>query len=253
MQLAAFRAWTEALVHNLSGDERVLGLVMLGSASETRRIPDQWSDHDFFVVTISGEQEGFRQRRDWLPDADQIVLHVRETEHGVKVIFRNDHLIEFAVFDLQEISRAWVNDYRVLFDHSGGAISEMLTGLTQQRKAGSQNEERDLAMFLSLLYVGAGRVRRGEILSGQRFIKDFALLHLLPVLMNRIPAQEGAHLDNFDPFRRFERAYPQLAPQLHAALLLEPIAAARALLTFAETHLPDLPADALALLHDVLA
>jgi len=114
MQLDAFRQWTARLQANLDGDSRVgdsrvIGLVLLGSSAEVSRIPDAWSDHDFFVVTVDGVQENFRTG---LPDAEQIVLHPRETAHGLKVLFADGHLIEFAIFDLKELRLARVNDYR---------------------------------------------------------------------------------------------------------------------------------------------
>ena len=47
------QAYTRQLVQTLESDARVLGLVALGSmASETYR--DQWSDHDFWVITTPG-------------------------------------------------------------------------------------------------------------------------------------------------------------------------------------------------------
>ena len=74
MQLDAFRQWTARLQANLDVDSRVIGLVLLGSSAEVSRIPDAWSDHDFFVVTVDGVQENFRTDLSGLPDAEQIVL-----------------------------------------------------------------------------------------------------------------------------------------------------------------------------------
>jgi len=39
--------------------------------------PDEWSDHDFFVITPAGEQERMRTDLSWLPDAGQIALSYR--------------------------------------------------------------------------------------------------------------------------------------------------------------------------------
>src|SRR5687767_12203519 len=113
MQLEQFRAFSQSLKENLDKDNRVLGLVFLGSSAEQGRIPDVYSDHDFFVITVKGVQEDFRQNLAWLPDAENIVINYRETEHGLKVVFANGHLIEFAIFDEDELFLARVNDYRV--------------------------------------------------------------------------------------------------------------------------------------------
>ena len=60
MQLDDYRLYTAALTQSLADDPRVLGLIALGSMAEQDYLPDQWSDHDFFVVTIPGQQEAFR-------------------------------------------------------------------------------------------------------------------------------------------------------------------------------------------------
>ncbi len=80
----AYEAFTESLRVRLEEDPRVLGLVALGSMARQDYEPDRWSDHDFFVITRSGEQEAFRGDRSWLPRSDRIVLSYRETPHGVK-------------------------------------------------------------------------------------------------------------------------------------------------------------------------
>jgi hypothetical protein len=116
MQLEEFRAFSQQLKANLEADNRVLGLVFLGSSAEQGRVPDAYSDHDFFVITVKAVQEDFRQNLDWLPDSANIVIKYRETEHGLKVVFANGHLIEFAIFDEDELLLARVNDYRVDLD-----------------------------------------------------------------------------------------------------------------------------------------
>jgi hypothetical protein len=249
MELAAFREWTARLHTNLERDPRVLGLVMAGSSAEVERVPDAWSDHDFFVITQPGVQEAFRADLRWLPDAAQIVLSPRETEHGFKVLFADGHLIEFAVFDWEETRRARLNDYRVIFAPPDGRLEAMLAEIARDSAPTGFDREREVGLFLSLLLIGSGRVRRGEILSGQRFIKDFAFAGILRVLANDRPQTRA---DNLDPFRRVEACYPDLAPELHHALLLEPLAAAAALLDFAEAHLAPLPAPAVAVVRRTL-
>ena len=74
MQLDDYRAYTTALTRNLANDPRVLGLIALGSMAEQDYLPDQWSDHDFFVVTVPGQQEAFRTDLSWLPDHQRIMI-----------------------------------------------------------------------------------------------------------------------------------------------------------------------------------
>src|SRR5512144_21285 len=116
MKPAEYRAFTERLTERLAGEGEVLGLVALGSMSGEGAPPDEWSDHDFFVVVRPASQERFRSRLDWLPEPGEVALSFRETAHGLKVIIRSGHLLEFAIFDPEELRLARVNRYRVLLD-----------------------------------------------------------------------------------------------------------------------------------------
>ena len=93
MDAAAYSAFTDALSRRLAGDPRVVGLVALGSMSGDGPAPDDFSDHDFFVLTRSGAQEAFRTDLGWLPGAERAVLVHRETEHGLKVVLDDGQLV----------------------------------------------------------------------------------------------------------------------------------------------------------------
>ena len=237
MDLNLYRSFTHQLRARLESDARVLGLVALGSMAELGRTPDAWSDHDFFVITISGVQESFRQDLSWLPDSERIVLKVRETAHGLKVLYDDGHLLEFAIFDEAELHLARVNDYRVLLDRVQVEATLRHLRTKSAVEAASFDVERDFALFLSALWVGAGRTARGEVLSGSSFIKQHALGHLLRVLTHCLPRGSETQLDNLDPFRRFEREFPEQGRTLQRLLLQEPGLCARQLLSFAEEQL----------------
>jgi hypothetical protein len=244
--------FTQNLLHNLQDDPRVLGLVALGSMAQQDYLPDQWSDHDFFVITQPGTQDYFRQSRDWLPDNKAIVLHFQETAHGVKVLYQDAHLLEFAIFDREELNLASVNRYRVLLDRSD--IEAQLQTIRTTSMATTLPKPTDDAflfnMFVTNLSVGIGRYYRGEQLSGHEFVKIYGLGSLLRLLEKNLAAHEHSLLDNFNPWRRVERVYPSLGQALNAALLLEIPAAAKALLDIAErelaNHIPSYPAEAVA-------
>jgi hypothetical protein len=237
MDLELYRSFSQRLRERLESDARVLGLIAVGSMAELGRTPDTWSDHDFFVITVAGAQEAFRQDLSWLPDSERIVLKVRETAHGLKVLYDDGHLLEFAVFDEAELHLARVNDYRVLLDraHFEEALRHLRT--TSAAEASSFDVERAFALFLSALLVGAGRTARGEVLSGSSFIKQHALGQLLRILAHCLPTGRETGLDNLDPFRRFEREFPEQGRTLHHLLLQEPGLCARQLLSFAEEQL----------------
>src|SRR5256885_11336360 len=133
MERTAYDRFSERLHQRLAADERVLGLVALGSMSGEPP-PDQWSDHDCFVIGRPGEQERMRTELSWLPDGEEIVLAYRETAHGVKVLYRDAHLLEFAVFDPEEMSVARVNRFRVLLDRGG--VAERMRALREGTAGG---------------------------------------------------------------------------------------------------------------------
>src|ERR1044072_8400738 len=81
----AYRAFTRELTERLRDDPRALGLVAVGSVVDRHHGPDEWPDHDCFVITPPGGQEELRNDLAWLPDRDRVALAFRETEHGVNV------------------------------------------------------------------------------------------------------------------------------------------------------------------------
>lgn len=240
MNAEDYRQFTESLRERLGADPQVLGLVALGSMAAQDTQPDRWSDHDFFVIVRTGEQEAFRRDLSWLPDAEELVLSYRETAHGLKALYRNGHLIEFAVFDPEELHLARVNRYRVLLDRKG--IAEAMTRVREETvawtaTAGMGDSER-FGQFLANLLVAAGRSARGEELSGRQFIVH-ALQHLAVLLARHLPQEAEHPLDDLDPLRRFERSWPVLGRELNALLEASPVEAARGLLEVARRELAD--------------
>src|SRR4029079_1817965 len=100
-------------------EQRAIGLVAVGSMDHRDYAPDEWSDHDFFVLAQPRQQEATRNGLSWLPRRERVALRFRETEHGVSVIYDDGHLLEFAVFDLEELGLASVNRYRILAARAG--------------------------------------------------------------------------------------------------------------------------------------
>lgn len=247
MDAAAYAAFTEALAQRLARDSRVVGLVALGSMSGEGPAPDEFSDHDFFVVTEAGAQERYRSDLSWLPGAERAVLVHRETEHGLKVVLPDGHLLELAVFDLDELRVARANRYRVVLDRGG--VAERMAEVAA--KPAFAPESRWLCgQLLGNLLVGGGRAARGEVLSARLFVAGHAAGHLLRLLARHVPPEAEAALDDLDPFRRFERAYPGLGARVNGALALAPLEASLALLDLAsrelDGRLPGWPAGAAA-------
>lgn len=263
MNLQDYRAFTVALQHSLSQDPRVLGLVAVGSMAEQDIAPDRWSDHDFFVITRPGQQEALRADLTWLPNHERIAFWFRESAHGLKVVYADGHLLEYAIFDRAELELAKINRFRVLFDRSN--VTEQVEAI--RRRSGGQSLRIELGdgqlqvgyqfgQFLTNLMVGVGRYWRGERLSAQQFVKSHALEHLVILLSNYVPANQKALLDNISPLRRFDLVYPELGSELDAIANLSPPQAAMRLLDVAEgilsMRVPDYPFGPVALVRRFL-
>lgn len=244
MELAEHRRYTNLLREQLEAHGDVLGLVALGSMAEQGEQPDAWSDHDFFVIVTPGVAETFRESDSWLPDCDEIALRFRETAHGVKVIYRSGHLIEFAIFTPDELPLARVNRYRVLLDRGDvAAHMQAVASATRERiDLEAPSDTWLVGQFLSETLVAVLREARGEYLSAAQR-RQAATLHLLRLLARHLPSAEHHRLDDLDASRRFELAYPAIAGRLrhaHASTLLAIVSEVLV------PHLPDFPHAALA-------
>ncbi len=236
-----YQAFTDALRTTLERDPRVLGLMAAGSMAGISHQPDQWSDHDFWLIVEPGALAWYHAHFDWLPDSDQIVLRFRETQDGYKVVYRSGHLLEFAIFDRAGLRRAKVNDYRLLIDRD-----DLVTELEQMRRVTVAEFERAvhddsylLGQFLTNLLVGAGRYRRGEQLSARQFITASALHMLLRLIAKHVATDHPGALDNLDPLRRFETAYPALGAEINDLLRRDLVQTALGMLDLADRLLRD--------------
>jgi hypothetical protein len=214
---ANYQRFTETLTDQLSQYGDVLGLVALGSMATRDHLPDRFSDHDFFVIVRPGTQSWYRENRQWLPEHERIVFTFQETAHGMKMLYDDRHLLEFAVFDPDELQLARINRYRVLFDRAN------LTATLEQlaaREASSPPVDvpYQSAQFLTHLLVGLWRYQRGERLSAFRFLREFALQELVQLTQALATPDRPDLSDNLDSTRRFESVYPAVGEALATAL-----------------------------------
>jgi hypothetical protein len=243
MTPAEHRAFTAAVRANLEREADVLGLVGLGSTSGLLPGPDAFSDHDLWVVTRPGDQERFRTDLGWLPSsAGPVALSFRETAHGVKALMASGHLVEFAVFDPDELALARINRYALLLDRAD--LAQRLVRVREGTVVAAAGPPPDLAwhagQFLTNLVVGAGRAARGERLSGHQLVRISALGHLVTLLRADLPPGTSSPLDDLDPFRRLEQALPGAAHELDEALRRPVVDAAQGLLAVLLRHRPGL-------------
>jgi len=80
-----------------TSEPAVIGLIAVGSTAAVTHHPDEWSDHDVFVVTTAGASAGLLEDPSWLPDAGRIVMWHTETPDGRAAVYDDGHLIELAV------------------------------------------------------------------------------------------------------------------------------------------------------------
>jgi hypothetical protein len=230
----SFTKYTEDLTEKCRNTPSVIGLVLVGSVADTARV-DQWSDHDFFVITETGAQESLRQDLSWLPNFENIAFSFRETAHGLKVVYRTGGVLEFAIFDTEELRICAVNHNRLAFGTP--EVAEALKTASDRTAIIPIGDSlRDFRLFLSLLVIGVGRARRGELLTAGEGIRSYALGALLKVFSREFP--EDPRLDKLDAFRRFEFVHPELGAKIAQTLQLPPESVAKGLLSVAEENLP---------------
>ncbi len=227
----AFLKYSDALALSAINNSDVLGLVLVGSAADTARV-DEWSDHDFFLVVKVGQGERFRQDLSWLPDYHSISIAARETAHGLKVLYENGHVLEFAVFEDPELELASVNYWAVPVDKSN--VTDRVQALEARTVSPAFEEDKEWGLFLALILIAVGRARRGEVLIAGQAIRSYYLKHVLGFVRARKRPVVGTEAleDNLDRFRRFEKQFPVEAARIESILQLPVEQSARSQLEF---------------------
>jgi hypothetical protein len=213
MDRASYDAFAVDLTAALADRPEVLGLVAVGSFASG---PDAWSDHDFLVIATPSAAAGLRADPTWLPWHERLVLHFQETDHGMKGVYDDGHLVEYAVFAPDEIALARLNRTRVLLDRADVAarVAAVVAGTPALVEAEAESDAYLHGQLLTALLVGVQRHRRGEHLSGIDFVHRFALRHFLVLLARHVPVAQPDVRDNLNPFRRVEQAYPEVGAAL---------------------------------------
>ena len=188
MDEVTYNRFTDELIEWANRDSRVVGLVALGSMAGGSRVPDEWSDHDFWVVANEADAEALRAERDWLPDSERIVVHFVDTEHGRSAIYDDGHLVEYAVFRNSELEIARANAFRVLVDRCD--LENRMVSMAQRTAAAVGSDptgESQVGRLLSQIVIGANRFGRGEVLSANSLIRGAATTTLLGLVSRFVP------------------------------------------------------------------
>jgi hypothetical protein len=235
--LERFLKYSEALADSAQSDPDVLGLVLVGSTADTSRV-DEWSDHDFFWIVKEGLGEKYRQDLSWIPEIEKAVITPRETAHGLKVVFEDARVLEFAVFEEAELDLAALNAYTVPVDKKD--ISQRCEQIRRRSEPAAFDWKKEAQLFLSLILIGVGRYRRGEVLIAGQFIRSYSLEKFLGLAKEFVEKADSGQVseDNLNCFRRFDFLYPELATEIDASLRLDVESAARWQLSKAKEFLP---------------
>ncbi|RCW60370.1 MULTISPECIES: hypothetical protein [Halanaerobium] len=238
MKLRDYHRFTKELSQNLKSEADVIGLLALGSMAEKDHDPDLWSDHDFSIIVKAGNQDKYIDKLFWLPEEYEAVFTYKEAANSRKIILKNMHLIEYAVFTLEDLKKLKINSYRLLIDKNGISdyIEEIKNETSRTSKLLTENKVL-LGNLLTDLFIGIGRYKRGEKISAHYFIKEKGLKQLLLLIEKNIDNNEIDNLDNLDPFRRFEYNYPDLALMINQIIDAEIISAAENILEFLQAQL----------------
>jgi hypothetical protein len=229
--ISRFLTFNDSLAACAQENVDVLGLVLVGSTAETFRA-DEWSDHDFFLIVKPGRGESFRKDLSWLPDFNEIAFSVRETDHGLKVVYNSGQILEFAVFEDPELELASINSWAVPVDRSN--IEERVKAIQKRTNPRIFSVEEEWAFLLSTILIAIGRARRGELLIAGQGIRTRAMSHALGLLRAAKKPIAGTdhYEDNLDRFRRVEVQYPEEAKLLNSISEMPVEDGAKALLDF---------------------
>ena len=231
---AAFDVYTHRLIAWARGDDRVLGVLLLGSGADRARI-DAWSDHDIAVIAHPEAVEELRGTTAWIPDAQSLVAVGREWHDGFKALFSDGRVIEYAVTDLAGLAAFPIAAAHIAYD-AGGVVDAVGQARALTRPRSVSDAPATAAVLLVQLVVGVGRLRRGERLSGANVIRSEAAASLIDLIVQvRHPGR--ARPDPFDVWRRFEHVEPEAAAALDAVLARPAEEAALGILSLAEALL----------------
>jgi len=226
----------DAIGQALERSEHGLALLGLGSVGREIERLDAYSDLDFFAIVEEGWKAAYIEKLNWLEAAAPLVYSFKNTPDGYKALFADGIFCEFAVFEMAELTGIPYAPGRVVWKRP-----EVSENIARPARAAAPRGRLDVEWAaneaLTNLYVGLGRLRRGETLSAMHFIQGYAVDRIIE-LAGTLEAPGAAPADPFTPERRFEARFPGLAAELPAFAqgYTGSAASALAILAFLERH-----------------
>ncbi len=185
-----------------------LAFLALGSVGkETQRI-DEFSDLDFFVICKEDKKDRFIRQVDWLTAIRPAAFYFQNTRDGLKFVFEDGILCEFAIFTETEFRTALYSEGRFLWKDDAFQVYESTAKKEPEYLSG--DEAYFIGEALTNLYVGMGRYLRGEKMSAFSFVQNYAVHHVLSLICQKFPS-EKPFMDVFNTERRFEIRYSRFS------------------------------------------
>ncbi len=222
MDMRSYDRFTDRVRLRPEQDERVIALIALGSTADPDR-RDQWSDHDFWLITEQDVWERYLEPSEWLPDAEHIVLAFRQGSSYATVLYRDGRQVEFGVFDSVHMLHGRLDRFAVLFDKRG-AVTDMCRDLaarswaTVDQEAATASDLELLSHFYLQIATGVQRHARGEMFSGDYLIRCQAVLNVLALVARHLEPERPILRDGFDVRRHFEAMYPEVSVAIREAV-----------------------------------
>jgi lincosamide nucleotidyltransferase B/F len=202
----------DAIGRPLEQSGHALALIGMGSVgNETARL-DSYSDLDFFAIVESGYKDHYIAHLDWLSTVCPVAFYFQNTADGFKLLFEDGIFCEFAVFEQHELQTIPIGAGRVIWKRPEIQDAEMMPAPIIPAKTHT-DQQYLVGEALTNLFVGLGRFHRGEKLSAQRFIQQYAVNRILE-LANGIETERDGSKDPFATERRIEQRFPRLAQEL---------------------------------------
>ena len=158
--------------------EEVLAFIGLGSMHDLSRL-DRYSDIDFFIIVKSqNDKKNYMEDISWL-DVHPIIFSYIETRDGLKVIYEDGILLEFAVFTMEELKNITVPVGTIYYKKEDILDDDLKPKIKIVNKV---DFNKAISNCLSNLYVGLLREHRGEYVAAFLMIQVHATSNLLKIL-----------------------------------------------------------------------
>jgi hypothetical protein len=229
MESFDYELYTSLAIERVEADPKVLGLILVGSTAEPET-RDEWSDHDFWIITFPGAQGKYLHSPEWLPFSESILLSALHGENVRSVLYLNHHMVEYAVFDQEQVKEAKLNRYKVTFDRARiESIAKKINEDTLSLRANELMRFDKLSNLCLLIWTAYQRSKRGELLSAYEYI-HYAIDEFLDLLVGAKLVGGDPAYDALNPRRRLERYKPDLGVELSHIVREKPEIGGRELL-----------------------